>query len=194
MGVSALVAVIALALAGAGAASASTAHRAWRRTASNELDCNGWSSAYQAVKPDFGGLCTDPIAIKNGKATRFIDNGWYVGHDEPSIKFISNKPGSGNQMTYFMQLPIDPAATPTASGSVTDYGELSVAPWFGLPICDPNSYPQNPCKPDSDKNSGSISDPNARRFGLPRATAVSARASPRSSTARAAVRRSGVRR
>ncbi len=156
LGVGALVAVIALALATAGPAAASVAPKA-----ANELDCNGWSSGYQAVKPDLGGLCTDPIAVKNGKATRFIDNGWYVGHDEPSIKFISNKPGSGNQMTYFMQLPIDPTATPTASGSVTNYGELSLAPWFGLPICDPHSYPQNPCKPDSDKNSGGISDPNA---------------------------------
>jgi hypothetical protein len=156
LGVSALAVVVALASVFAGAASASVGPKA-----ANELDCNGWSTVYQAVKPDFGGLCTDPISVKNGKANRFIDNGWYVGHDEPSIKFISNKPGSGNQMTYYMQLPIDPTATPTPSGSVTNYGELSVAPWFGLPICDPNSYPQNPCKPDSDKNSGSISDPNA---------------------------------
>ena len=156
MGVSALVAAIVLAMAGAGVASASTGSSGIqpKPNAPNELDCNGWSSVYQAVKPDFGGLCTDPITVKNGKGTRFVDNGWYVGHDEPSIKFISNKPGSGNQMTYFMQLPIDPAATPTASGTVTNYGELSVAPWFGLPICDPNSYPQNPCKPDSDKNTG----------------------------------------
>jgi len=146
----ALAVVATLASAFAGAASASVPPKG-----TNELDCNGWSAKYQAVKPDFGGLCTDPIAVKNGKAGRFIDNGWYVGHDEPSIKFISNKPGSGNQMTYFMQLPIDPAATPTPSGSVTNYGELSVAPWFGLPICDPNSYPQNPCKPDSDKNTSS---------------------------------------
>jgi len=113
-------------------------------TKPNNLDCNGWSSVYQAVKPDFGGLCTDPIAVKNGKATRFVDNGWYVGHDEPSIKFISNKPGSGNQMTYYMQLPIDPAATPTASGSVTDYGELSVAPWFGLTDLRPELLPAEP--------------------------------------------------
>ena len=28
-------------------------------------------------------------------------------------------------------------------------------------MCDPKSYPQNPCTPDSDTNSGSISDPNA---------------------------------
>jgi len=142
--VSALVAAIALALAGAGAASASTGSSGVQPNVHNELDCNGWSSVYQAVKPDFGGLCTDPIAVKNGKATRFVDNGWYVGHDEPSIKFISNKPGSGNQMTYYMQLPIDPAATPTASGSVTDYGELSVAPWFGLTDLRPELLPAEP--------------------------------------------------
>lgn len=129
--------------------------------ASNELDCNGWSSKYKSVKPAMRGLCTDPIQIKGGQASRFIDNGWYVGHDEPSVKFISSAAGSGNTMTYEMQLPVDPKRAPTVSGSVTDYGELSIAPWFGLPICDPLSYPQNPCKADSDANGGSISDPNA---------------------------------
>ena len=64
-------------------------------------------------------------------------------------------------MTYLTKIPVDPRRAPTPSGSVTNYGQLSVAPWFGLPMCDPNSYPQNPCTPDSDTNSGSISDPNA---------------------------------
>ncbi len=127
----------------------------------NELDCNGWSSKYGTVRKLAGNLCTDPIKIVNGKASRFIDNKWYVGHDEPSVKFISSQPGSGNTMTYVMKLSKDPKTAPTASGSVTDYGQLSVAPWFGLPMCDPNSYPLNPCTPDSDTNSGSISDPNA---------------------------------
>ena len=125
----------------------------------NELDCNGWSSAYHAVKPGIRALCTDPIRVQNGHASRFVDNGWYVGHDEPSVKFISDARGSGNTMTYLMQLPVDPHQRPTTSGSVTDYGELSVAPWFGLPICDPHSYPQHPCKPDSDANQGQISNP-----------------------------------
>jgi hypothetical protein len=88
------------------------------------------------------------------KAARFIDNGWYVGHDEPSVKFISNAAGSGNTMTYFMKLPVDPKRKPTANGRVTSYAELSLAPWFGLPICDPRSYPQNPCTPNSDSNIG----------------------------------------
>jgi hypothetical protein len=64
-------------------------------------------------------------------------------------------------MTYFMRLATDPHARPTVSGSVTDYAELSPAPWFGLAICDPHSYPQNPCTPDSDSNVGSISAPGA---------------------------------
>ena len=143
MGVSALVAVIALDLAGAGAASASTGSSGVTPNPANELDCNGWSRAYPSVKPGMRALCADPIAIRNGKATRLVDNGWYVGHDEPSIKFISNQPGSANRMTYYMRLPVDPSRQPTVSGSVTDYAELSPAPWFGLPICDPHSYPQN---------------------------------------------------
>jgi hypothetical protein len=129
--------------------------------ATNELDCNGWSKEYKTVRKLAGDLCTDPIKVVDGKGNRFVDNGWYVGHDEPSVKFISTAPGSGNTMSYLMKVPVDPKAAPTASGSVTNYGQLSVAPWFGLPICDPNSYPQNPCTPDSDTNSGSISNPNA---------------------------------
>jgi hypothetical protein len=119
--------------------------------ATNELDCNGWSKAYKTVRKLAGDLCTDPV---KGKANRFVDNGWYVGHDEPSVKFISSASGSGNTMTYLTKIPVDPRRAPTPSGRVTNYGQLSVAPWFGLPMCDPNSYPQNPCAPDSDSNVG----------------------------------------
>jgi hypothetical protein len=143
------------------ASTANPASGSVKPNATNELDCNGWSAAYKTVRKLAGDTCTDPITIKNGKASRFVDNGWYIGHDEPSVKFISNTPGSGNTMTYFTKIPVDPSKSPTPSGSVTDYGQLSVAPWFGLPMCDPNSYPQNACKPDSDSNSGFISDPNA---------------------------------
>ena len=120
----------------------------------NELDCNGWSKAYGTVRKLAGATCADPVTVKNGKRFRFEDNGHYIGHDEPSVKFISHAAGSGNTMTYFMKLPRDPKKAPTPNGSVTDYNELSIAPWFGLPMCDPNSYPQNPCKPDSDANTG----------------------------------------
>ena len=126
----------------------------------NELDCNGWSAKYKTVRRLAGDLCTDPKGEANGKPAPFVDNGWYVGHDEPSVKFISNARGSGNTMTYVAKVPVDPRRLPTPSGSVTNYGQLSVAPWFGLPICDPNSYPQNPCTPDSDRNIG-LNVPNA---------------------------------
>ena len=37
--------------------------------------------------------------------------GHYVGHDEPSVLFYSNKNGSGNQMQYSGTLPVEPSAT-----------------------------------------------------------------------------------
>jgi hypothetical protein len=125
------------------------------------MDCNGHSPKYHDVKVDLGGGCTDPRGTWGG---RFEDNGTYVGHDEPSVKFISRAPGSGNNMSYLMRLPRDPKRKPTVSPNgktVSDYAELSPAPWFGLPICDPGSYPQNPCTPDSDSNGGAVNDPNA---------------------------------
>jgi hypothetical protein len=146
----------------AGAATAATASTTARTVATgavapnpvNELDCNGWSPKYGTVRKLAGDLCTDPIKVVNGKGQRFNDNKWYVGHDEPSVKFISSTPGSGNTMTYLTKMPVDPRRSPTPSGSVTNYGQLSVAPWWGLPMCDPKSYPQNSCTPDSDTNTG----------------------------------------
>jgi hypothetical protein len=158
-----MVAAVALALLTfAGPAQAAKYAGSIAPKATSEVDCNGWSPKYAPARPMMRSLCTDPIHIsEQGKASRLTDNGWYVGHDEPSVKFISSTAGSGNAMVYYMQLPVDPAAPPTADGSVTDYGELSIAPWFGLPMCDGKSYPQNPCTADSDSNSGSISDPDA---------------------------------
>ncbi|MGA7361327.1 MAG: hypothetical protein WCB86_09790 [Candidatus Dormiibacterota bacterium] len=133
----------------------------------NELDCNGFSNTYKSVKPDLGGVCTDPLTPPGTwgtQATRFYDNGHYIGHDEPSVKFISSTPGSASDITYYMRVASDPSGTPTAypgPNNTTDYAELSPAPWFGLPVCDPLSYPQNPCTPQSDSNLGGITDANA---------------------------------
>jgi hypothetical protein len=124
------------------------------------MDCNGHSPLYKSVKAGLNRSCADPVALYDGKVTRFYDNGHYVGHDEPSVKFISNQPGSASSMTYFMRLAVDPRAPPTVtSPRVSKYAELSPAPWFGLPLCDSRSYPQNPCAPSSDGNSGSTFDP-----------------------------------
>ncbi|MGI9009366.1 MAG: hypothetical protein ACR2FU_24785 [Streptosporangiaceae bacterium] len=170
-----ILAMASLSVAAAGPAQAHSAPAAAKvliPNKTNNLDCNAWSPKYRSVDPAHRGLCTDPHGPlrtrygASGNATRkvwsrFVDNGHYVGHDEPSVKFISSAAGSGNTMTYFMRLPKDPAKKPTNSGSVVDAAELSPAIWFGLPMCDPHSYPQNPCTPDSDSNSGGISDPNA---------------------------------
>jgi hypothetical protein len=147
--------------AATGVTTAKTATTAVTPNATNELDCNGWSKTYKTVRKLAGDLCTDPIKVVDGKGNRFVDNGWYVGHDEPGIRFISNTPGSANTMTYLVKLPVDPRRAPTPTGSVTNYGQDSIAPWFGLAMCDPNSYPQNPCTPDSDTNASGSNDPNA---------------------------------
>jgi hypothetical protein len=171
----------------AGAAGAATAAATAKTAASggvapnatNELDCNGWSKAYGTVRKLAGSTCVDPVTIEHGKRFRFEDNSHYIGHDEPSVKFISSTPGSGNTMTYLTKIPVDPRRSPTPSGSVTNYGQLSVAPWFGLPMCDPKSYPQNACTPDSDKNTGLGA---ARRRSAFMELSCTRRATPRSST------------
>ena len=112
------------------------------------LDCNGWSPISRNVKGAM--VCADPHGL-NGK--HFYDNGWYIGHDEPSAQFYSNQPGSGNQMFWRFNLPKrDPV--PNQSGTSVATFELTPAIWFGLSLCDPNSFPQNPCIPDSDRNTG----------------------------------------
>ncbi|MDT5126440.1 MAG: hypothetical protein QOH54_2084, partial [Mycobacterium sp.] len=89
----------------------------------SEMDCNGHSPVYKSVKPGLGGLCTDPVRVeKNGDKYRFNDNGVYIGHDEPSVKFISSEPGSANDVTYHMRLAVDPQQRPTVrSARVTKY-------------------------------------------------------------------------
>src|SRR6266700_5707113 len=112
----------------------------------NMLDCNNYSPKFKSAAPSMRMHCTDPARRYLGKYSRFYENGRYVGHDEPSVKFISSLAGSANTMSYGMRLPRDPKKAATATGTVTKYGELSVAPWFGLPMCDPRSFPQAGCK------------------------------------------------
>ena len=135
----------------------------------NMLDCNAWQhqGSRHYVSVTYGlrrGLCTDIRGPRRGykgwnspaggynSRGRFLDNGHYIGHDEPSVKFVSSSANSGNTMTYFMKLPKDPRHAPTNNGKITKYAELSPAPWFGLPLCDPKSYPQNGCLNDNDAN------------------------------------------
>jgi hypothetical protein len=78
----------------------------------------------------------------------------YVGHDEPSLLFYSNKPGAGNNMQYQFTLPNDPTPDhPTTPGKSYNF-ELNGAIWFGMALCDNQSYPEqvSTCQPDSDSN------------------------------------------
>ena len=78
--------------------------------------------------------------------------GSYIGHDEPSAVFYSNKPGSGNHMQYSVRLPGDPS--PQHPNTKSYQQELNATFWFGLALCDTQSYPEqvSTCKPDSDSN------------------------------------------
>jgi hypothetical protein len=78
----------------------------------------------------------------------------YVGHDEPSVLFYSSRPGSGNRMSYDLNLPTDPLPkNPTQAGKSYSF-QLNGAFWFGMALCDTQSYPNqvSTCTPDSDSN------------------------------------------
>ena len=81
------------------------------------LDCNGYSPLQKTFRHL---LCTE---VASNSEYGFIDNGHYVGHDEPDLGFYSNTPGSGNSMSYQMVLPADPAgpASGTFAGPVHEF-------------------------------------------------------------------------
>jgi hypothetical protein len=79
----------------------------------------------------------------------------YVGHDEPSLLFKSGVAGSGNDISYTVTLPRDPAARPSSSGSGSTWNfQLRPTFWFGVTLCDSESAPEYTkiCTPDSDAN------------------------------------------
>ncbi len=123
-----------------------------------ELDCNGQSPSQSALRGSMN--CTDIRGFNNEWNNntwngRFYDNGEYIGHDEPDMTFLSNQNGSGNNVTWTETLGTDPSAAPTVSDpghDVAHWFELSPAPWYSMAICDPNSYPQAACRPESDSN------------------------------------------
>jgi hypothetical protein len=106
------------------------------------LDCNGFSATGQ--KPFISSsLCTDPRGPEGGQLE---DNGHYIGHDEPAVQFNSQVPGSGNNVQYMLTLPKERPlpATQTFENQITF--------WLSMALCDPGSFPQAPCTPDTDQN------------------------------------------
>ena len=93
--------------------------------------------------------------------------GKHIGHDEPSLLFYSNTPGSGNSSIYNLTLPKDPPRLPNQSGTGGTFNfQLHPAFWFGMAMCDTQSFPEftNACAPDTDANIFDNPDPNAADY------------------------------
>ena len=91
----------------------------------------------------------------------------YVGHDEPSLLFYSNTPGSGNSYISRLTLPKDPPKLPQQDGSGGTFNfQLHPAFWFGMAMCDTQSSPEftSTCTPDSDANIFDSADPTASDY------------------------------
>ncbi|HEX6537927.1 MAG TPA: hypothetical protein VF155_01945 [Candidatus Dormibacteraeota bacterium] len=95
----------------------------------------------------FSRLCTEVDDYQN-------TFGYYVGHDEPSVLFYSNSPGSGNHMQYNVTLPAEPTEASNKTPTLAHSYQNSPAFWFGMAMCDTQSYPEqsDTCTPDSDSN------------------------------------------
>ncbi len=92
---------------------------------------------------------------------------YYIGHDEPSLLFYSNTPGSGNSYISGLTLPKDPPKLPKQDGSSGTFNfQIHPAFWFGMAMCDTQSAPEftNQCTPDSDANIFDGQNPNAADY------------------------------
>jgi len=105
------------------------------------LDCNGFSATQKPLKANM--TCSDP---RGDYGQRAYDNGHYIGHDEPSVGFYSMVPHSGNNLQWEFTLTRDRPLPATQTF------ENLPAVWFAMAMCDPNSFPNGPCIPDSDEN------------------------------------------
>src|SRR5215472_4028448 len=117
----------------------------------------GNASKHVALECDENGmLCTEPL-------DPYSYDGNYIGHDEPSLLFYSNTPGSGNNQSYHVQVPTESTKLPTQDGTGGTWNfQLHPAIWFGMALCDDQSAPNPggsklagpnvPCTPNSDSN------------------------------------------
>src|SRR6266852_4488029 len=133
-----MVVVVGLMAAGALRGTTGSAHAAKATSSKSPINCASNSRS----------ICTEVF-----DSEQVFGQGVYVGHDEPSTLFYSNRPGSGNQMRYTLTLPSDPAPTPLTRGKSFNF-QLHPAFWFGMAMCDTQSYPEllSTCTPDSDKH------------------------------------------
>ena len=91
----------------------------------------------------------------------------YVGHDEPSLLFYSSKSGSGSYNVWRVRLPKEPPTLPQQDGSGGTWNfQLHPAFWFGMAMCDSQSYPEytKVCAPASDSNIFDSADPHSSHY------------------------------
>jgi hypothetical protein len=130
------------------------------------------SGAQAASGYGYGHPFCDQNAVTCTEVNQIISG--YTGHDEPSLLFYSQQPGSGNNQTYAMTLPSDPPKLPRQDGSGGTFNfQLHPAFWFGMAICDNQSAPNPggsplgataPCTPDSDSNIFTSTDPTSPHY------------------------------
>ena len=128
--------------------STASASPAWHPNATGLLDCNGYSPVQKPIKQF---PCAEIAANEDDG---FEDNGHYVGHDEADIGWYSTQPGSSTAAQWHVTLPVDPPGAPSTSfgGPVSEF-QLTIAPWFGMTLCDNESYPEgNPVCTTTDAN------------------------------------------
>jgi hypothetical protein len=131
--------------------------------------------AHAAGAPNNTPLCLQRPQMCTETAEPWNANGQYTGHDEPSVLYYSNTPGSGNSAVSLLKLPTDPGPAPkqNGTGSVWNF-QLHPAFWYGMAMCDDQDAP-NPgvtCTPDSDQNIFTSTDPTSPKYlGLTPGTA-----------------------
>ncbi len=116
---------------------------------------------------DCGDQSSNALCAETFDSALALHEPYYVGHDEPSLAWYSSIPGSGNNMTYQLTLPREPAALPTQSspGAFWDF-QLHPAFWLGMMMCDTQSFPEytNVCVPDTDANIKDDANPASPNF------------------------------
>jgi hypothetical protein len=129
-----------------------------------------------SIRPGSGSGTTDEYGVRNCSeglqiCTEVKDSigyeGAYTGHDEPSLLFYSGTQGAGNSNLYRLKLPSDPHLQPNQAGTGSTWNfQLRPAFWFGMAMCDTQSFPEwtNTCTPDSDSNIFEGTDENAADY------------------------------
>ena len=85
----------------------------------------------------------EPFCVQKQICVDANDYGeYYVGHDEPSLLFYSNKPDSGNSYVSRLTLPKDPPKLPQQNGTGGTFNfQIHPAFWYGMAMCDTQSAP-----------------------------------------------------